>query len=94
MPPEQVKECMVNAASTASYVMSNPSPIAILREFGDSAMHYEVKFWVEREELVMDACDCVRTKIWHAARKANLKMPQAVRALRIERSGRSGAPAA
>jgi small-conductance mechanosensitive channel len=84
-PPEQVKECLIRAARRAHYVMSEPSPLAFLKDFGDSAMHYEIKFWVEKEEQLMEACDAVRTGIWHEARKANLKMPYPMRTLRIER---------
>jgi small-conductance mechanosensitive channel len=72
--PESVKECLIRAASSADYVMSAPAPKALLKNFGDVAVRYEIVFWVEREEYVMEACDSVQSCIWHEARKANLKM--------------------
>ena len=87
--PERVKECLIRAAQRAKYVMANPPPRALLKDFGDSAMHYEVAFWVENEEQLMEACDSVRTGIWHEAQQANLKMPFPMRTLRIERPART-----
>ena len=85
-PPEKVKACLVRSASAAKLVMHTPPPRALLKDFGDSAVHYEVAFWVENEEQLMEACDAVRTSIWYEAKRDNLKMPFPMRTLRIERA--------
>jgi small-conductance mechanosensitive channel len=90
-PPEQVKACLIFAASTAKLVMATPPPSALLKDFGDSAVHYEVAFWVAKEEDLTEACDAVRTSIWYEAQKKNLKMPFPMRTLRIERAGKKQA---
>lgn len=84
-PPEQVKECLLRATGLANYVMTEPGPSAFLKDFSDSAMQYEVKFWVQKEEHLMDACDSVRTKIWHEAHRMNLKMPYTINPIRVEK---------
>ncbi len=85
LPPHAVKECLVRAALSAKDVMPVPAPRAVLKDFGDSAVHYEVSFWVAKEEHLMDAADAVRTAIWYEAQKNGLKMPFPVRTIQIER---------
>jgi small-conductance mechanosensitive channel len=87
-PPESVKECLARAVSSARGVMPQPPPRVALKDFGDSAMHYEVAFWVDKEEHLMEACDAVRTAIWYEAQKDGLKMPFPIRTVRIERPDR------
>lgn len=72
--PESVKECLIRAATTADHVMSVPSPKALLKNFSDTGVRYEIVFWVAREENAMEACDSMQTCIWHEARKSNLRM--------------------
>jgi small-conductance mechanosensitive channel len=73
-PPEEVKECLLNAARTARHVLSSPPPKAALKEFAEAAVRYELVFWVPNEETSMEATDSVQTRLWHAAKHSNLKL--------------------
>jgi small-conductance mechanosensitive channel len=55
--------------------MLEPAPRAVLKEFGDSSIRYELSFWVEREEYLFEAADAVRTAIWQEAQKRSLTLP-------------------
>ena len=79
--PEEVKACLTDAASAAAGVLKNPAPKALLKDFGESAVQYEVSFWAAHEEGLADVADEVRTNIWHEMKKRGLKMPYSVRSL-------------
>jgi small-conductance mechanosensitive channel len=73
--PEAVKTCLIQAARSARAVMLEPAPRAVLKEFGDSSIRYELSFWVEREEYLFEAADAVRTAIWQEAQRRSLTLP-------------------
>jgi small-conductance mechanosensitive channel len=83
--PDQVKRSLEEVARSVAVVMPEPAPRAILKEFGESAIQYEVTFWVAREEDITSAADSVRTGIWHEARRVGFRMPFPRRHIRIER---------
>jgi small-conductance mechanosensitive channel len=72
--PEEVKECLLNAARTARHVLSSPPPRAALKELSEAAVRYELVFWVPNEEASTEATDSVQTRLWHGAKRANLKL--------------------
>lgn len=82
--PEEVKACLNAAVLRAEGVLSEPAPRVVLKDFAESAVHYEVSFWVAQEEDLVTVADVVRTNIWHEARRCGLKMPYPTRSLLIE----------
>lgn len=84
--PDRVKECLLRAARSAHGVLKEPSPRALIKNFGESAIHYEVMFWVAGEEHLMEAIDAVHTAIWHESKRNNLTMPYPVRTLQIQQN--------
>lgn len=93
VPPSSVKACLTRAVKAAPGVMADPSPRVLLKDFGDSAIHYEVAFWVDCEERLIEVSDAVKTAIWYEAQKDGLRMPFPVRTLRIHRERRTDASA-
>jgi len=72
--PEEVKACLLSAASAGRNVLSTPAPKAALKDFAEAAIHYELVFWVANEDSLMEASDSVQTAIWHAAQRSGLKL--------------------
>ncbi|MEQ1858650.1 MAG: cyclic nucleotide-binding domain-containing protein [Chthoniobacteraceae bacterium] len=85
VPPNQVKDCLKHAALTAEGVVTSPEPRVFLREFADSAIVYEIRFWMEDESRYNPICDAVRTNIWYEAQRAGLTIPFPIRTLQIQR---------
>ncbi len=85
VPPNFVKDCMVRAASRAPGVMTAPPPKAFLKEFADSAIHYEIKFWLEDESRFNDIADAIKTNIWYEAQRNGIRIPFPIRTLHIEK---------
>lgn len=85
VPPNTVKEVIVHAARESMGVLSNPAPKCFLKEFADSAVQYELKFWMENDALYNDIFDSIRTNIWYALDRHKIKIPFPVRTLQVER---------
>ena len=84
-PPNFVKDCMMRAAASAPGVLPHPPPKVFLKDFGDSAIIYEIKFTMENEAAFNDICDAIRTNIWYEAQRSGINIPFPIRTLKIER---------
>jgi small-conductance mechanosensitive channel/CRP-like cAMP-binding protein len=90
VPPNRVKDALRRAATNATGIELTPPPKAYLKEFGDSGIMYEVKFWMTTHATYTDVCDAIRTNIWYEFKRRKINIPFPIRTLQIER--RSGAP--
>ncbi len=84
-PPNIVKDCLARAALGAQGVLKNPAPKVYLKDFAESAITYEIKFWIEDEPQYNNIMDAVRTNIWYEAHRNRLRIPYPIRTLHIER---------
>lgn len=89
--PNTVKAVLTRAAANARGVLATPPPKTYLVEFGDSAVIYEIKFWMENHALYTETVDAVRTNAWYALARAKIKIPYPVRTLQIEPRRRAAA---
>jgi CRP-like cAMP-binding protein len=85
VPPNFVKDCLQHATVTAFGVATQPPPKVFLKDFGDSAIIYEIKFTMEDEARYNDICDSIRTNIWYEAQRHGLRIPFPIRTLQIDR---------
>jgi small-conductance mechanosensitive channel/CRP-like cAMP-binding protein len=83
--PNFVKDCLVRAAAHARGVLQKPAPKAFLKEFADSAILYEIKFWIEDESRFNDTMDAMRTNVWYEAQRSGIRIPFPIRTVQIER---------
>ena len=65
IPPNHVKEALVQAALAARGVLSSPAPAAFLMNFDDSGIRYELKYWIDDARGYPEISDIVRTNIWY-----------------------------
>lgn len=85
IPPNVVKDCLVRAAAQAAGVLQAPAPKAFLKDFLESSISYEVKFWIENEAQFNDIMDAIRTNIWYEAQRNRLRIPFPIRTIQVER---------
>jgi small-conductance mechanosensitive channel len=74
-PPETVKKTVLQALADAPGVLQEPSPKVYLVDPNHPNAAYEARIWIDSEEHLPDTLDGVRTRIWHALRKAGLTPP-------------------
>ena len=86
IPPNRVKDVLLRATVSAAGVLGDPAPSVFLKNFGDSAATYEIRFWLDDHRLYNPAADAVRTNIWYALRRQQIKIPYPIRHLQVERA--------
>lgn len=90
VPPNRVKDLLKRAAAAASGVRADPEPVVFLKNFGESAIGYEVRFWVDDHRLYGAVTDAVRTSIWYTLHRNHVRIPNAIRTLHLERTTSRG----
>ncbi|BDS08901.1 mechanosensitive ion channel protein MscS [Oceaniferula spumae] len=82
-PPNDVKEALLSAVTGANGVLRAPEPVVFLVEFGDSAVIYEIRFWMRQAKLYNRTCDEIRTKIWYELSRRNIRIPFPIQSLEM-----------
>jgi len=83
MPPNSVKEVLARAASEAQGVLASPKPAVFLVEFGDSAVVYEVKYWLADHARFNEITDRVRTNLWYELKRNGMRIPFPMRTVEM-----------
>ncbi len=83
-PPYRVREALLAAAATVDEVLGKPTADVYLIEFGDSAIVYELRIWVENIAGLPGIGSKVRTAIWEEFHKRDIVIPFPIRTLEIE----------
>lgn len=87
-PPNFIKDVISRAAAAVPGVLATPAPKIYLKDFADSAVAYEIKFWIEDQAMFNDIQDGIRTNIWYTAQRHGIKIPFPIRTVQIERPER------
>jgi len=85
-PPNSIKDVMARAAAAVPGVLATPAPKVFLKDFADSAVIYEIKFWLEDESAFNDIVDGIRTNVWYTAQRHGIRIPFPIRTVQIERT--------
>jgi small-conductance mechanosensitive channel/CRP-like cAMP-binding protein len=84
-PPNHVKQILMQATLHSEGVLSHPPPKVFLMEFGDSAISYEIKFWINHHAAFNEISDELRTRIWYGLQRAGIAIPFPIRTVQLER---------
>jgi len=82
-----VREAMREAENVLRYI----TPVVRIRDFGQSSVDYEVKYWLSDYSRYNDTDALVRQRIWYAFRRNGFTFPFPTRTIHVERpSARDG----
>jgi small-conductance mechanosensitive channel/CRP-like cAMP-binding protein len=84
-PPNKVKDALYRATISAEGVLADPPPKVFLVDFGDSAIIYEIKFFMGNHAGYNDISDAIRTNIWYEFKRQRITIPFPIRTLALER---------
>jgi small-conductance mechanosensitive channel/CRP-like cAMP-binding protein len=84
-PPNRVKDALFRAASTAEGVLPEPKVKVFLVDFADSAVIYEIKFYMGNHSRINEINDAVRTNVWYELKRQGITIPFPIRTLHVER---------
>ena len=85
VPPNKVKDALLQATLQAQWVEKEPEPKVFLKDFGDFAIYYEIKFYMLSHEDYNNVCDAIRTNIWYKFKRQGITIPFPIRTLEINR---------
>jgi small-conductance mechanosensitive channel/CRP-like cAMP-binding protein len=92
-PPNDVRRVLVEAARSTPEVLTDRSPDCFPSEFGDSAIVYTLRYWIDRFDRDADIRGEVLTRVWYAARRAGLEVPFPTRTIVKAAAEADAAPA-
>jgi small-conductance mechanosensitive channel len=76
---------MLQAARGVDRVLENPEPKALLMAFGDSAVQFEIRFWIsDPEEGLSNVRSDVLKQVWRLFRENGISIPFPQRDLHIK----------
>ena len=78
-PPNKVKAVLCACARATRRVLADPAPLARTVGYGDSAINYDVKFFIRDFAALPDIEEELFTRIWYAARRNGLTIPFPIR---------------
>ena len=84
-PPNRVKDALFRAASTADGVLAEPKVRIFLVDFADSAVIYEIKYYMGNHSRINEINDAVRTNVWYELKRQRITIPFPIRTLHVER---------
>jgi len=84
-PPNRVKDALFRAASSAEGVLAEPKVKIFLVDFADSAVIYEIKFYMGNHARINEINDAVRTNVWYELKRQGITIPFPIRTLHVER---------
>jgi small-conductance mechanosensitive channel/CRP-like cAMP-binding protein len=87
--PAKAIHVVREAVREADNVSPKVAPIVRVRDIGESAMEYEVKYWLIDYAKYNDTDALVRQRIWYAFRRAGLTFAYPTRTLLVERKSQS-----
>src|SRR5438105_4800467 len=83
--PAKVIHVVREAVREAENVNRDITPVVRIRDLAESAVDYEVKYWLENYARYNDTDALVRQRIWYAFRRAGLNFAYPTQTLYVER---------
>jgi small-conductance mechanosensitive channel/CRP-like cAMP-binding protein len=87
VPPNEVKDAMRLAASAAAGVLRDPPVKVYLIDFAESAVQYEIKFWLMDGRVFPDIIDRVRTNVWYELNRRGIRLAFSTQQIKLVRTG-------
>ncbi|HVG38377.1 MAG TPA: mechanosensitive ion channel domain-containing protein, partial [Pyrinomonadaceae bacterium] len=84
--PVKVIHVVREAVREAENVSPEMTPVVRIRNFGDSAVEYECKYWLINYATYNDTDALVRQRIWYAFHRAGLSFAYPTRTVHISRA--------
>lgn len=86
VPPMRVKDAILGVLIQDQQVLQAPhapDPAVFVQGYGDSAVTYEIRFWVGDRRWMDEVVDRVMTRVWYALREQSIEIPFPIRTIRM-----------
>jgi len=82
-PPHKVKRAILEIAAQTQGVLKDPAPHMRTIDYGDFAIEYELKFWINEYERYPVIQDDLKSRIWYQFKRMGIEIPFPIRTLRF-----------
>jgi small-conductance mechanosensitive channel len=82
-PPYRVRHALLEAVTGVKGILEKPSPNVKLINFADSAITYELEFWVDDMAELQDTQSLVGERIWEVFKARNINIPFPMRTIEL-----------
>jgi hypothetical protein len=90
--PRLVIPALLEAARRVPLVLDTPPPQALVMDFADFSVVYELRYWLPDYEKVPDVASQIRCEVYDVLRKKGLRIPFPVREVHLHPAGAPSAP--
>ncbi len=71
-----VEKLMLEAAQDKDRILDNPKPVCLLRDFGDSSVNFEIRFWInDPRNGIQNIRSEILFSIWDKFKENNIEIP-------------------
>jgi small-conductance mechanosensitive channel/CRP-like cAMP-binding protein len=81
-PPNRARQVILDVLRETPQVGSNPSPMVYLVNYGDFAINFTIKFFIDDYALIDIVQSDVMDRLWYAFRREGISIPFPVRDMR------------
>src|SRR6056297_3178221 len=71
-----VKELLLKSLENEDRILDNPKPVCLLRDFGDSSVNFEIRFWInDPRNGIQNIRSEILFSIWDKFKENNIEIP-------------------
>ena len=85
-PPEKMLDILLAVARAHPLVLPNPAPVALFLGFGDSALRFELRAWIDRFDLWVQTQSELAVALYTALGEAGFEIPLPQHEVRLRRA--------
>lgn len=83
--PAKVKRILLDCALKTAKVKSDPPPTVRIRNFDDSSVRFELRYWIDDYRDAINIQGNVMERIWYHFKREEIEIPFPIRTVQIQR---------
>jgi small-conductance mechanosensitive channel len=81
VPPNRVREVAIRLLHNSPHILKEPAPEVLAWEFGDFAIQYKIKYWLDDYGPQENVRDHVVSSLWYVLRRHAIEIPYPIRSI-------------
>ncbi|HYK65209.1 MAG TPA: cyclic nucleotide-binding domain-containing protein [Patescibacteria group bacterium] len=88
VPPNHVREVVMTLLRDVPQVLRDPLPEVLAWNYGEFAIQYMIKYWIEDYGALEHVRDRIASSLWYALRRHSIEIPFPTRTVHVHDAGR------
>ncbi|MBF0547927.1 MAG: mechanosensitive ion channel family protein [Candidatus Riflebacteria bacterium] len=73
--PERARKALLEACRQVKEILSDPTPLILVMTFGESAIVYQIRFWIKDTESQQLVKNQLASRVWYRLKRDSLSIP-------------------